>query len=280
MVKVATYVFFDLETTGLPHQERNKTKIIEVSFIAALREDIEKATIGSKPYHSKLTLMLNPQRKIHPDVVILTGISNDMVNNAPIFSDKLETILTFLNNLPKPVCLVAHNGNSFDYKIFLAELFDINASLPDDILCVDSLTGFRQLHKQKWPKASSETKENNFEDSIGSEDWPDLNVTPEDWSNIDMLCATLSDIKIYETSPKDLELESNKIVKYVDKNEKISFKLTDLYKRLLKKEIISSHRAEDDCIMLLECVVATKEFLVWADKYCKCISNIKPLQRY
>lgn len=278
-MKIASYVFFDIETTGLPYQERNRTKITELSFVAASRNDLEKATIGRRPYVSKLTLLFNPQRKIHPDSAAITGLTNEMLKNAPTFRDKAETIITFLNELPKPVCLVAHNGNTFDYKILLAEFGDINILLPKDLFCVDSLIGFKKLHKEKYPKISSNS---SFEDSKGTDDWPDLDVSSEDWNEIDLLCASLSDIDPFglpERNGNNTRSPKSSIKKIENVKEKLSFKLTSLYERLLSKKVTNAHRAEDDCMMLLECVVAAKEFLIWADKYCKSIHDIKPLVR-
>lgn len=305
MVKIATYVFFDIETTGLPHQEKNKTKITELSFVAALRDDLEEAPIGAQPYVSKLSLLFNPQKKIHPEVTILTGLSNDSLKNAPIFKDNIETILSFLKELPKPACLVAHNGNRFDYKILLTEFLDVNAFLPQDLLCVDSLQGFQQILKnKKLPVVSNAKKDDSFiretsimeddslakdsslvrdnslisEDSLLSEDdWPNLDMSSEDWREIDSLCSSFSDIpfEASSSSRKD-ECKENNMER---DTEKISYTLSSLYRRLLKKEVYNAHRAEDDCLMLMQCVVATKEFMTWADRSYKSIHDIKPLDR-
>ncbi|CAB3232591.1 unnamed protein product [Arctia plantaginis] len=275
-MKIASYVFFDIETTGLPYQERNQTKITELSFVAASRNDLEKASIGKKPYFSKLILLFNPQRRIHPDSSAITGLTNEMLKNAPIFRDMAETIISFLSELPKPVCLIAHNGNTFDYKILLAEFRDINMSLPTDLLCADSLIGFRRLHKEKYPKVSSNS---TFEDSKGSDNWQDFNVSSEDWNEIDILCSSLLDMDPF-VSPQRSGNNTPSPKKKENVQEKLSFKLTDLYERLLNKKVAIAHRAEDDCMMLLECVVAAKEFLIWTDKHCKSIHDIKPLVRY
>ncbi|CAB3232593.1 unnamed protein product [Arctia plantaginis] len=268
-MKIASYVFFDIETTGLPYQERNQTKITELSFVAASRNDLKKASIGKKIYVSKLILLFNPQRRIHPDSSAITGLTNEMLKNAPIFGDKAGTIISFLSELPKPVCLIAHNGNTFDYKILLAEFRDINMSLPTDLLCADSLIGFRRLHKEKYPKVSSNST---------FDDWPDFSL--ENWIKNDF--SFPSDVDPFVSPQRSVNTSSPKkrCVKKETVKVKLSFKLTDLYKRLLHKKVAIAHRAEDDCMMLLECVVAAKEFLIWTDKHCKSIHDIKPLVRY
>ncbi|XP_075987662.1 three-prime repair exonuclease 1-like [Anticarsia gemmatalis] len=277
MVKIATYVFFDMETTGLPYKERNQTKITELSFVVVLRKDLEEAAIGTQPYVSKLTLLLNPQKKIDPETAAITGITNEKLKSAPIFKEKAETILTFLKELTKPICLVAHNGNRFDYPILLAELKNIDVTLPKDLLCVDSLVGFRRMYKEKTLFKSLNAS-SSFEDSKGSEDWPDLNVTAEDWNDIDILCSSFSEVDPFKSSPEKIN-NSQQSQENGDGKEVMKFNLVSLYERLLKKDVLNAHRAEDDCMMLLECVTAAKEFLIWTDKYCKNIHDIKPLER-
>ncbi|CAL1541814.1 unnamed protein product, partial [Lymnaea stagnalis] len=64
-------------------------------------------------------------------------------------------ICSFLTNLPEPACLVAHNGNGqtcflsfnsrFDFPILISELNNAKQPVPENILCVDSLKGFKGL---------------------------------------------------------------------------------------------------------------------------------------
>ena len=51
----------------------------------------------------------------------------------------------FLRRQIPPVCLVAHNGHDYDFGFLQAELQAIGASLPHEVLCVDSLQMFRSL---------------------------------------------------------------------------------------------------------------------------------------
>jgi hypothetical protein len=45
-----------------------------------------------------------------------------------------------VNLLPFPVCLVAHNGNVYDFPLLLAELEN------SEILCVDSYVGIKEIY--------------------------------------------------------------------------------------------------------------------------------------
>ncbi|KAG7301102.1 hypothetical protein JYU34_015507 [Plutella xylostella] len=278
MPQIETYVFFDIETTGFPWQERNGTKIIEASFVAVQRKDIERANFGDIPLASKYTFVLNPLRPIHPEVTALTGLSNQSLEHAPLFIDKFNSLNTFLDELPKPAYL----------------------------LCVDSLIGFRKLLKGTTIGYSDLRPVNTelLTDDEDEDNWPDLNVSREEWEEIDEICLSLSDIScedVNEGDSSDNEETRSRInardeviknvfrkgglCSNVPKNDgskgKESFTLSALYKRLLNKEAVNAHRAEVDCIMLLECVVALKnDFLPWADDACKLLSQVKPLIRY
>lgn len=297
MPTIATFVFFDIETTGLPWQERNQTKITDCSFVAASREILEATSYGQTPLVSKFTIVLNPERPIHPIVRDLTGLSNELLQHAPVFRRRVKSLITFLEDLTRPVCLVAHNGNSFDFKILLAECRDAGASLPEDLLCVDSLVGFRALLKnsnlshrdlediQELSLESTKTEEITSDDDLLTDDedgWSDLNLTNEELNEIDDICSSVSDFE--EPIPThNKNMQRSKAIKNVfdKKTATDNFKLTSLYKRLLNKEDVNAHRAEVDCMILAECVVAIKlDFLPWADNKCKLLTEVKPLIRY
>jgi three prime repair exonuclease 1 len=306
MCNIESFVFFDIETTGLPWQERNRTKVTELSFVAVSRKDILKSNSYVPPV-SKITLVFNPIKKIHPEAVKVTGLSNELLQHSSTFEKKIHTIVSFLQELPKPVCLVAHNGNVFDYKILLAEFIDARSTLPHDLLCIDSLVGFRNILKNPNTTNTEAIKpkvqeSNNFNISIDDiltddeDDWPDLNGSTEDWEKIDQISDSLSnrsieDIVDIHLKDKKKGKSNNKTVSRTDAISKVfsketksksntGYSLIALYKKLCNKEPINSHRAEGDCLMLLECVLATKNsFIPWADTACKKLCEIQPLIR-
>ncbi|KPJ00769.1 Three prime repair exonuclease 2 [Papilio xuthus] len=288
---ISTFVFFDIETTGLPHEERNQTKIIELTFLAVSAEDIAVTPVGEIPLVNKLSLFFNPEREISAEAANMTRLSETLLAIQPTFKERVKTLNSFLEELPKPVCLVAHNGNRFDFKILTAEYKDVKAEFPRDLLCVDSITGFRQLDRNKTINNNNRTKTKPLYvsspkrtiESIMTDDedeWPELNISIEEWREIDDMTKSMSSMSC-EEDEKDTSGEKGKSNKVHTAKEKVSYTLSSLYRRLLKKEPINTHRAEVDCILLLECVIATKSnFLPWANKNAKLLSSIKPLSRY
>ncbi|XP_028164963.1 uncharacterized protein LOC114356077 [Ostrinia furnacalis] len=296
MAKIESYVFFDIETTGLPYQEKNQTKITELSFVVASQKDIIATPHGTLPPVSKLTLVFNPERPIHVEAVKLNGLSNDLLQHAPVFKQKTGTIVTFLKQLTKPVCLVAHNGNRFDFKILLTEFCDANMFLPDDLLCVDSLTGFRKILAMEKVTKALVPKPPPIELGLDlltddEDEWPQLNVSTEEWKDIDEICDSLSDISCeditevkkktqYGVKKPNRSKVIDKVFSKTNNGKTYNYSLSSLYQRLLNKEQHSHHRAEGDCCMLLECVIACKDaFIPWADDSCRKLSEIEPLIR-
>ncbi|KOB64914.1 putative three prime repair exonuclease 1 [Operophtera brumata] len=297
MEQIKTFLIIDLETTGLPHKEYNRTKITEMCLLAASRKDIRNAAFGELPPICKLSFMLNPEKTITPDSARITGITNEHVKYAPTFKEKFHTVNSFIKDLKKPVCFVAHNGNTFDYRILLAECADAKVMLPDDLLCVDSLAIFRKISKAKNNKSSdSVDKPMNTDKSMNStflsdimtddEDaWPEMNVTPENFQEIDELCSSFYNLSPSQNMPRK---KVNKSITKVKSSGKLreSFKLTEIYTRYFGgTEGKTAHRAEDDCLMLLQCMVAAQsketsdDFLLLCDQNCKLLLDCKPLER-
>ena len=98
------YVVFDLETTGA------KTPPCRITEIGAYR--IKNGAIAGE-FHT----LVNPETPIPPFMTQLTGISNQMVRNAPKFSEIASDFLDFIGDS----VLVAHNA-SFDIRFLNHEI--------------------------------------------------------------------------------------------------------------------------------------------------------------
>jgi hypothetical protein len=55
----------------------------------------------------------------------------------------------FLNQLQQPVCVIAHNGNRFDFPILKKQFQKFGSNILDRFLCCDSLQLFRKLESEK-----------------------------------------------------------------------------------------------------------------------------------
>jgi len=98
------YAIVDIETTGT---FSNKGGITEIAIIVTDGENIIET------YET----LVNPQAEIPPFVVNLTGITNQMVQKAPLFGEIAEKVASILEG----TIFVAHNV-SFDYKYVKYEL--------------------------------------------------------------------------------------------------------------------------------------------------------------
>lgn len=98
-----SYVVLDLETTGLSPCE---DKIIEIAAIKCINGEIV----------DRLETLINPERKILSHITGITGISNDMVSDAPVISEVINEVIDFLGDFT----LVGHNI-SFDFR-FIAKV--------------------------------------------------------------------------------------------------------------------------------------------------------------
>ncbi len=97
------YVVVDIETTG---GNSAYHRITEIGMVKMQRGEV---------IDSYQTL-INPERRIPSAITRLTGISDDMVSEAPIFSEVADTIATFTENC----VFVAHNVN-FDFGFIKQE---------------------------------------------------------------------------------------------------------------------------------------------------------------
>jgi DNA polymerase III subunit alpha, Gram-positive type len=100
----ATYVVFDLETTGLnPWKEG----LLEIGAVK----------IQNGVVLDEFSSLINPGREIPPEIQKLTGITPEMVKDQPSPREVLQSFLDFLGEAP---VLVAHNAQ-FDVNFLKAQ---------------------------------------------------------------------------------------------------------------------------------------------------------------
>jgi DNA polymerase-3 subunit epsilon len=111
------YAVIDIETTG---GRAGTHKITEIGMVKMVNGELV----------DQWQSLLNPQRRIPAMITSLTGITNDMVADAPLFADIADEIERFTEN-----CIfVAHNVN-FDYGFIREEFARLNRTYRRPKLC-------------------------------------------------------------------------------------------------------------------------------------------------
>ena len=107
------YVVFDLETTGLNF---NRDKVVEISAIKVVDSKVTE----------EFSSFVNPECSIPFNASQLTGITDDMVADAPVFSDVLYDFLEFAGD----AVLVGHNIHTFDLKFIYRDSREYFGKIP------------------------------------------------------------------------------------------------------------------------------------------------------
>jgi len=124
---ISDFVLFDIETTGLD------SKIEKITEISALK-------IVNLQVVEVFTTLVNPGIPISPFISDITGITNDMVQDAPAPKEAVRSFLEFATGF----VLAGHNIKRFDFGfIYKVAEEDLNILVENDYL--DSLSLARAL---------------------------------------------------------------------------------------------------------------------------------------
>ena len=102
-LKEKTFVVFDLETTGLVNIPTNG-KMDAITEIGAVK------IIGGE-IREKFSTLVNPERKLDEEIVRLTGITDDMVKDAPKIAAVIPDFYKFCEN-----CILVGHNVQFDFR--------------------------------------------------------------------------------------------------------------------------------------------------------------------
>ncbi len=116
------YAILDIETTGGKYNEEGITEIAIYKF------DGHEIT-------DQFISLINPERPIQPFVVNLTGISTEMLRNAPKFYEVARRIVEITTDC----IIVAHNA-TFDYRILRTEFTRLGFEYTRESLCTVELS--------------------------------------------------------------------------------------------------------------------------------------------
>ena len=109
------FAFLDVETTGLDPVSGDK--ICEIAVIKTIDGQVA----------DEFVTIVNPGRNIPERAISIHGITQVMVNRAPLFRDIAKDLLDFLND----TVIVAHNAK-FDLEFLRSEPKNLNQSLPEN----------------------------------------------------------------------------------------------------------------------------------------------------
>jgi DNA polymerase III subunit epsilon len=130
LLALGDFAFIDVETTGVKPLEDRLTEVAIIRF---------SRTHAPRMWQS----LLNPGVPIPAEIQVLTGITNNMVRNAPTFFDLREAIRAELDG----AFFVAHNAR-FDYGFIKNEFRRAGESFTSDVLCTV------RLSRKLYPEAS------------------------------------------------------------------------------------------------------------------------------
>jgi DNA polymerase-3 subunit epsilon len=123
-------IVFDTETTGL--SPANGDRVVEFGGL----ELIDRVETG-RTFHA----YFNPERPMDPAAQAVHGLSDAFLADKPIFADRVEELLDFLEDSP----LVAHNA-MFDYGFLNHELNHCGRLKISQTRIVDTLAIARSRH--------------------------------------------------------------------------------------------------------------------------------------
>lgn len=123
-----TFAFIDLETTG---GNGTTDRITEIGLRLWRNGEVV----------DEWETLVNPETRLSPFIESLTGISNDMVADAPVFAEVRETLREKLRD----AVFVAHNAR-FDYGFIKGEFRRLREAFSARVLCTVKLS--RTLYPQ------------------------------------------------------------------------------------------------------------------------------------
>ncbi|XP_078517504.1 three prime repair exonuclease 2-like [Lissotriton helveticus] len=228
-----TFVFMDLEATGLPP---SRPKITEISLLAVSRHSLENTefTNSFRPVPrfprvvDKLCLCIDPEKEFTSSAKTLTGLNNEVLfkNRKQSFNSYvLDWIKAFLSRQYPPVCFVSHNGYHYDFPLLKVELSEYGLLCLDDVYCADTLTAMRWLDSADNHFQQFAPKKGNYGLSDlyfrFFKEYPNNTHTAEG--------DTITLISVFQCRARDL-------IKWMDLNAKQFVDIKPMYKAIAQEE--------------------------------------------
>ncbi|EDW03162.1 three-prime repair exonuclease 1 [Drosophila grimshawi] len=321
--QISTFAVLDLETSNLPVHNRNRVSITELCIYAfdpavlkgSAETQEELQTLGriSSPILTnrvpepprvmhKLNLLFQPSMMVHPDAERVTGLNNYILEReSKLDENAAHIVLKFLEHLPPPVCLVAHNGWEFDFPIVRNVFEKLKLNSPPSILCVDSLRAFMEIDDKLSVKNEDLPPNFNIEPKQTSEsntNWQAVNETTpkrpilsqenaslkrkilndeDDDKDADTICSdakrSSGDLRVRRQLFTGLKCAQTK--RYPPRGR---YRLSHLYERTFEQPAENCHQAEADVIMLTRLIQRYGvDFLAFAEEQAIPFKDVVPL---
>ena len=116
-------IILDIETSGLEHKEGHR--VIEIGCI-----ELNKKEVGSH-FHQ----YINPLKTLTPENIKIHGITNEHLEDKPLFEDIADSFLDFIKDSP----VIAHNAN-FDIGFLNSELEKISKPVISQDRVIDTVS--------------------------------------------------------------------------------------------------------------------------------------------
>ena len=116
-------IILDIETSGLEHKEGHR--VIEIGCI-----ELNKKEVGSH-FHQ----YINPLKTLTPGNIKIHGITNEYLEDKPLFEDIADSFLDFIKDSP----VIAHNAN-FDIGFLNSELEKISKPVISQDRVIDTVS--------------------------------------------------------------------------------------------------------------------------------------------
>uniref|UniRef100_A0A2A4IYF4 Exonuclease domain-containing protein n=1 Tax=Heliothis virescens TaxID=7102 RepID=A0A2A4IYF4_HELVI len=231
MGKIATYIFFDIQTNGYKGRyHHGAVQIAEICMIAVKRLHIEAREDEPRNLNKfKMCFWLN--YVMSERVVLRSGLTKPILQNEVMFNeDVCNVINSFISCQEKPVCMIAHNAFELHFPLLKYQFNLLKVSFTsDDLLCIDSLYAFYDIMKPENSKSTNSVR------SIHNK--PGRSVY-----------KNLVRRKFYDVKPKE------------------SYRLYDIYKRVINGDLVP-YNAESHCKMIMKLAIEkSEEFVAWVER--------------
>lgn len=133
--------------------------------------------------------------------------------------------------MDQPACLVAHNGENFDFPVLLEAIKRVNSNIEGKLWCLDSLLFFKAFPNIFGKQNSVEVEQTTVCSTTkgGKED-----------NNI---CAVRRRLDFTDDKPTVLT---------VPRKQTVSYSLQNVYKRVFGRTFPNAHNAETDCVAMIQ----------------------------